>query len=171
MGGPAAPPLDLARLVRALVDREVAFVVVGGVGAAAHGATRRTTDLDVVVQWSRENLTRVAAVLEGLSARLKVPGVGPIDVPIDPRVLKGIRISTSWRTVAGDLDVISRFPAGKGAYVWYEHLVSRSETIVVGGWPVNLAALNDIIVAKETLNRRRDREALPELYRMRASRW
>lgn len=176
MGDPDAPPLNLARLLRTLVDHGVEFivivvvVVVGGAGAVAHGATRPTTDLDVVLRWTTENLKRAAGVLAELSARLKVPGVmEPIEVPLDARMLNGMELST-WRTAAGDFDLISHLPHGKHVYLRYEDLLSRAEQVMMFGVSVNLATLDDIITSKETVDRPPDREALPELYRLRSDR-
>ena len=39
---------DLGRLLAALVDAGVDFIVVGGAAATAHGASRLTQDIDVV---------------------------------------------------------------------------------------------------------------------------
>lgn len=39
---------DLAKLVRALADARVEFILVGGLAANAHGSARVTTDVDVV---------------------------------------------------------------------------------------------------------------------------
>jgi predicted nucleotidyltransferase len=42
--------IDFPGLLRALVDRRVQFVIVGGAAATAHGAARLTQDLDVVYE-------------------------------------------------------------------------------------------------------------------------
>ena len=39
---------DFEHLLRALHDREVQFIIVGGVAATVHGSARLTQDLDVV---------------------------------------------------------------------------------------------------------------------------
>lgn len=51
------------------------FVVVGGFGAQAHGAHRQTSDIDVVPRSTDDNLTRLAAALAELHARLRVGGM------------------------------------------------------------------------------------------------
>jgi hypothetical protein len=48
VGDSNAPPLDQAAVLRTLLDHHVEFLLVGGSAANAYGATRLTTDLDVV---------------------------------------------------------------------------------------------------------------------------
>jgi hypothetical protein len=167
VGDPDAPRLDQGQLLRTLSDHHVEFVLVGGAGANAHGAERLTTDLDIVARWTTENLTRMARALTDLSARLKVPGLEPIEAPLDARMLARMELST-WRTSAGDFDVISQLPHGKRAYVDYDTLLGRAHQVTLYGVPVQVASLDDIITSKETVNRPPDRAALPELYHLRA---
>jgi hypothetical protein len=64
-----ALPFDL---VRTLERPGVEYVLVGGVGARAHGATRPIGDVDVVPRSVRDNLDRLAASLLDLGPRLRV---------------------------------------------------------------------------------------------------
>lgn len=66
---------DPDRLLATLDAYAVEYVLVGGLAARVHGATRRTTDLDCVPDTSTENLERVAAALRHVGARLRVGGM------------------------------------------------------------------------------------------------
>jgi hypothetical protein len=66
------PELDRAGLLGALVEHGVNFVLVGGLAAQAHGASRATKDADICPEWSVENLERLARALSDLDARLKI---------------------------------------------------------------------------------------------------
>jgi hypothetical protein len=100
MGDPDAPQLDQAQLVRALIDHGVRFILVGGAGANAHGSQRLTTDLDIVPEWTTENLDRLAGALADLGARLRVAGMPDgIEAPLDARMLVAMELPT-WRTPA-----------------------------------------------------------------------
>ena len=106
------PPLDRAALLAALNRDRVRFVLVGGLAAQAHGASRATQDADICPEWSTENLGRLAASLTELGAKLKV-GEGSIDTldnEIDARTIHNIEIG-AWRTTAGDVDVLLGIPA------------------------------------------------------------
>jgi hypothetical protein len=53
----------------------VEYLMVGGLGARADGATRPTQDIDFVPSSTRENLDRLAGALRELGARLRVAGM------------------------------------------------------------------------------------------------
>ena len=77
-----------------------------------------------------------------------------------------MEIST-WRTDAGDLDVLAALRDGDGRRVTFGELVRRSTSTSVGGLTIRLAALDDIIESKRFANREKDQEALPELEQLR----
>lgn len=169
---PEGPTLDIAWLLEVLERHEVDYLLVGGVAAIAHGATRPTMDLDCLVRRSRRNLTHLAQAMRELHARLRVAGMtdeeaSALPTPIDADALARLAIST-WRTDAGDFDVLTDIPARDGTLVDYEELVTRAERQTVGGVVVRVAALDDVIASKEAADRPKDREALPELRRLAA---
>lgn len=53
---------DFAGLIRALHRNEVEFILIGGL-AAAHGAIRATTDVDVVYSRTDTNIARLVSAL------------------------------------------------------------------------------------------------------------
>jgi len=61
---------DFVELLRAFVDHEVEFVVVGAHALAAHGHVRATKDLDVWIRPTPENATRAYAALGFFGAPL-----------------------------------------------------------------------------------------------------
>jgi hypothetical protein len=169
---PEGPTLDIARLLEVLERHEVDYLVVGGVAAIAHGATRPTSDVDCLVRRSRENLSRLAAAMRELHARLRVGGMSDeeasaLPTPLDADSLARLAIST-WRTDAGDFDVLTDIPGRHGALRGYEELIARAALQAVGGIVVRVAALDDVIASKEAADRPKDREALPELRRLAA---
>lgn len=64
--------IDLAKdfrdLLRAFIDHEVRFLVVGAYALAVHGRPRATGDLDVWVETSPTNADRVFAALQAFGA-------------------------------------------------------------------------------------------------------
>ncbi len=66
--------IDLAKdfrdLLRAFVDHEVRFLVVGAYALAVHGRPRATGDLDVWVETTPTNADRVLAALRAFGAPL-----------------------------------------------------------------------------------------------------
>ena len=161
----------MARLLEALDRHGAQYIVVGGAGARGHGATRDTVDLDCVVRQDRENLDNVAAALRDLGAFLRVGGMSDeearrLPVQVDARTLEGF---TTWRTLAGDVDIIADIPRREGGRIGYEELARHALVVNVKdyGRRLVIAALDDIIASKEGADRPKDREALPELYALR----
>jgi hypothetical protein len=168
VGDPDAPPLDSESLVGLLDRHAVAYVLVGGLAAIAHGATRATFDVDIVPRWKADNLDELARALRAANARLRVPGVKkPVEVPLDGSTFGHYEVST-WRTSHGDIDVIAGTPKRiRGQLASFDELVSRAHARQAFGMTILVADLDDIIEAKETLNREPDRVALPELRQLR----
>ena len=168
MGDPDAPPLDSESLVGLLHRHGVAYVLVGGLAAVAHGAMRATFDVDIVPRWKADNLEALARALRAAQARLRVPGVAePVEVPLDGTTFGRYEVST-WRTSHGDIDIIAGTPKRvRGQLASFDELVARAHERQAFGMTILVADLDDIIEAKETLNREPDRAALPELRRLR----
>ena len=59
---------DFLDLVRAFIDRNVRFLIVGAYALAVHGRPRATGDLGVWVDATPENATNVMAALEQFGA-------------------------------------------------------------------------------------------------------
>ena len=84
---------------------------------------------------------------------------------VDGKSLEGMEIST-WRTAAGDIDVLHYLRDDLGERLRYDDLTVRSLVIEVVGIDVQLAGLRDIVASKRFAGRDKDREALPELERL-----
>jgi hypothetical protein len=168
MGDPDAPPLQAGELLQLLDRHGVRYVVVGDLAATAHGATRVTFDIDLVPEWTEDNLERLAAALHEAGARSAAPGADrPILFPIDAQSLRQFEVST-WRTPLGDLDVIVGTPtAARDVLARYDALASRAIEREAFGVTILVAALDDIIESKQALSRESDLVALPELHRLR----
>lgn len=146
--------------IMAVLDRQgVRYVLVGGLAAVLHGSAHVTTDVDVVPEEGRENLTRLSKALHELNARIRVSGE-PNGVPFDHSAESLARVSV-WNLVTdqGDLD-ITFVPAGTQGY---RDLERDAEVMTVRGIPVPVASLADVIRSKEAAGRARDRAVLPAL--------
>jgi hypothetical protein len=100
--------IDLAGLLRSLVDGDVRFVVIGGVAVAAHAAVRATEDVDLVPDPDPENMRSLTTVLENLDARLLLNLERGIDAEVRSALLSGRNLTVT--TSQGDLDVVQRLP-------------------------------------------------------------
>ena len=165
------PPHDLPRLIEVLDRYEVEYLIVGGAAAYAYGAERPTEDADCVVRRERANLDRLAGALRELHARLRVGRMTDAEAQTLPVQIDGTALDmagmSTWMTDAGPFDVLAGLEASDGRLVPYEELVERSTVLRGAGFVIPAASLDDIIRAKERADRDKDREALPELRRLR----
>lgn len=171
MPGTGERPIDAERILAVFARHGVEFLIVGGLAAQLHGATRATYDVDVLAGRSAKNLERVAAALRELGAFLRVGGLSDeearaLPMPIDAATLAALEVST-WRTEAGDVDVLTNLRSLEGERRPYEDLLAAAVTAEIGSIQVRLAGLGDIVAAKKFANRGKDLEALPELERLR----
>lgn len=142
-------------------------MIVAGVAGRLHGASRLTFDLDLLARRDVESLDRMAAVLRELGAFLRVGGLDDktarsLPFVLDGRSLAAMEMST-WRTGAGDLDVLANLKDAAGHPVEFEELAERATTSRLEGVAVRLVSLPDLITAKRFADRAKDHDALPEL--------
>lgn len=164
------PDLDVGRIIETLDRHEVDYLLVGGLAASAHGAQRITYDFDALADHRDENLDRLAAALTELGAFYRSEGLSDdearaITPPIDRVLLRNFSIAT-WRTDAGDLDVMTQMVGADGTPRQYDELLTASVEGTLSGVSVRVAALDDIIASKRHANRGKDQAALPELDRL-----
>ena len=153
------PRFDPEAILRALVERQVEFVLIGGVAATLHGSNLRTGDIDICPRRELANLDRLAAVLCELDARVRAEGV-PDGVPFSPDGPFLARVELlNLTTRCGDLDLAFQ-PSGTTGY---DDLRSGSVVFDLDGLLVPTASLADVIRSKEAAGRRKDEEALPTL--------
>jgi hypothetical protein len=100
---PERPPLDIDRLLTTLDRHQVDFLLVGGVAAIAYGATRPTADFDCLVRRTGDNLTRLAAAMRELNARLRVDGLSDDEAAALPNTTRPRHIGPD-----GDLHLAHR---------------------------------------------------------------
>jgi predicted nucleotidyltransferase len=156
--------MQLARLLTALANADVRFILIGGVAARAHGAARLTQDVDLSYARDDANLARLVAALSPASPYLR--GVPP-GLPFEwsaatLRAGLNFTLTTAW----GDLDLLGDIPAGGG----YEEMLPHSEEVAVFGVTIRLLALDWLIHVKRAAGRPKDLEVIAELEAIREER-
>lgn len=141
------------QLLRRLVDRDVRFVIIGGFAAQAHGSPSLTGDLDVVLSWDRENLTKVADILIDIAAiRHGVPPEAPPMPPLDARTLLSGAVFT-LNSRFGRFDLLANPDPGLN----YETLRMNAIEVEPFGVRAFAAGLDDLIAMKRAAGRPKDR--------------
>jgi hypothetical protein len=150
--------LDLRSLLELLHEREVRFVVIGGVAVAAHGYVRGTADLDLVPDPDPENLKRVTAVLDELKSTLPTAKDRRFDPTSDAGVIRrGGNVTAD--TDFGGLDVVQR---ARGVPS-YSQLDADAVSTELLGIPVRVCSLSRLREMKEAQGRPQDKADLANL--------
>ncbi len=146
---------DYERLLRTLLDRNVEFLVVGGVSAVLQGAPIPTIDLDIVHERSSPNAARLLAALLDLDACYREHLPGKILRPTERDLLgPGHHL---LMTTAGPLDVLGTIGAKRD----HADLFPHSETVTVAGsLCVRVLDLPTLIRVKEESGREKDAQGL-----------
>lgn len=155
----AKPQPDFLAILKILVAHQVDFIVVGGVGAALHGALVSTLDLDIVHSRTSENVDRMLAALEELEAfyreqptRRIIPQKSHLSSPGHQLLM----------TKYGPLDVLGTIVKDQA----YPDLLAHTEEFHSDETTkVRVLSLAELIAIKELLNRDKDRVALPIMRR------
>jgi hypothetical protein len=149
-------PLDAERILAALAQHAVDYVIVGGLAVQTHGHVRTTVDIDIYPSPDPANLARLAGALNALDARSLNPGSEGLR--IDARTLPR---ATLWQftTRHGALDVLFSAPGASS----YEELRVRALEIELGELKLAIASRDDLISMKRASARPVDLEDLAAL--------
>lgn len=137
------------RILKALSDEGVDYVVVGGVAMVVRGSQRVTVDLDIV---PRQTPTNVVALLRAIGV---VHGHA-VDADGVDRVSETIRLGepTRLETDGGTLDVVQGLPGVPA----FDGLFARADRIELYELVVAVASADDLIAMKRAAGRPQDRE-------------
>jgi hypothetical protein len=153
-------PYSPDKILEVLERHDVRYVVIGGLAAEIRGSPYITRDVDVTPARNRENFVKLAAALNELEARLRVPDLdSPLEIPLDERSFDQ---GTTWTYVTkhGDLDV-ALLPDGTQGYDDLRRAATREQ--LTDSLEVSVASLADVIRSKEAAGREKDRAVLPAL--------
>ena len=132
-------------LLRALGERCVRHVIIGGFAVNAHGVIRPSKDLHIVPDPEPANLARLAALLAEIEARhVGLGDLRPEEFPFDPTRPEDLRQGVNFRleTRLGDLDVM-QWVAGIDSEPAYDRLAAGAIEGELGGIPLRVCGLED----------------------------
>ena len=158
--------LDLERLFATLHRHKVVYVLIGGLAAVFHGSPFPTEDADITPDTDGANLTRLAAALRELNARIRTESVPEgVAFACDAQALAAAQ---TWNLVtdAGDLDIAFQ-PSGTHGYSDLHRGAAQAELYAS---TVEIASLGDVIRSKQAANRPKDQRVLPTLRELLANR-
>jgi len=144
-------------MIDTLNRHQVDFVVIGGIAILAHGHPRTTFDVDVVADLAADNMTRFAAALSDLRARVR--GVDAHLRKVDPTDPTQLASGANWTFVtdAGWLDFM---PAADEARDYVEIV---TDAVPVRDGAFRVVGLDDLIRMKRASGRDKDRDDIAAL--------
>ncbi len=143
MDGIPAVAEDLRDLLRAFIDHEVRFLIVGGYALAVHGHPRATGDLDVWIESTDANAARAYAALQTFGAPLQ-------DLVVRDLATPGTVFQIGLPPVR--IDVLNRITAVDFTAAWPDRIETRIDDLTV---PV--IGREALLANKRALGRTRDR--------------
>ena len=152
---------DFARLLRALTDVDVEFVVIGAVALVVHGSARVTRDLDICYGRDVQNLERLSTALLPLSPTLRGAPAGlPFTLSV-ATLRSGLNFTLT--TTAGEIDLLGEV-TGLGAYTTVRRL---SAPVLLYGRKIQVLSLEGLERAKRAAGRLKDLADLEEILEIR----
>jgi len=144
----------------------VRYLLVGGMAANIYGYVRMTMDLDIMVDLSEDNLSRIIHVIDKLAFSPRLP--------VDPHELISEEKRDEWIKQEGA--VVFTFIDHKKPFrqidvfltnpVRFAEAYARRNDMTVGGITLSVASLDDLIMIKERAGRPRDLEDATHLKRI-----
>jgi hypothetical protein len=138
-------------ILKILARNRVDFVVIGGIAVQGHGYIRGTYDLDIIVEPTTLNLTRLSEALAELDAELRTPGSLSLGDPHQLRRAPLIPTVTRF----GPLDVV-HVEHVAGPPRSYDALRGAALVVNLDGVEVPVAGLSDLIRMKRAAGRDQD---------------
>jgi hypothetical protein len=148
---------DFGALLATLGHHGVAFVLVGGAAAVAHGSARLTQDIDILYERTPANFDRLVAALSELNPYLRG---APPGLPFvwDSRTLaRGLNFTLT--TAIGEIDLFGEIP-GVGDF---RAAAGDALELTLFGTRCLCISLPRLIQAKRAAGRPKDLEVLAEL--------
>jgi predicted nucleotidyltransferase len=148
---------EFGRLLRALIDQRVDFIIVGGLAATIHGSARSTVDVDVVYSRSPANIERLVAALAPYQP---YPRGAPAGLPFRWSA-DTIRSGLNFTLVStiGAVDLLGEVTGGGT----YEHLLPHAVSVTYENGSCLCVSLPKLIALKRAAGRPKDNEVLAEL--------
>jgi len=148
---------DVEKLLKALHNEGVAFVIIGGAAAVLQGSAYVTADFDLCYSRTKENLEKLARALAPFHPLLRD---APPDLPfcLDVNALRS-GLNFTLTSDLGDLDILGEL-TGLGGY---QEALAFSEDMEIFGIPCKVLTLEGLIRTKRAVGRAKDLRLLPEL--------
>lgn len=148
----------LLEILTKLASAKVKFIVCGGVAVVFHGVERMTVDLDLVIDFSPENIKKLISVINKLKLVSRVP--------ISPEILmyqeqRQILVREKGAVVFTFLDINNPFRMIDillSEDITYGKIFQDSKEIKIGKQTIRIASIDQIIAMKKKVKPMREKD-------------
>ncbi len=158
--------MEFLELFDALYKREVRYLLCGGLAVSIYGIPRNTADIDLLVDFEKENLTRFLNAMKLIS----YVGSLPFSIEILADQIERHKLIEQKNLIAYSffnsakntflVDVLVKTPVLFGE-LWERKAVRKYKEI-----PINLIAVKDLIKLKEQAGREQDKQDIALLSKL-----
>lgn len=148
--------INFEAALKALSERGVNFVVIGGYAATLHGSAYLTRDLDICYERTPENMERLVSALTPYPPRLRGAPEGPFLFDVQT-LSNGMNFTLA--TDLGDIDLLGNL-SGLGEF---PAVALDAISMPLFGGECRVASLDSLIRSKRAAGRNKDLNVLPEL--------
>lgn len=160
---PGPRPIEFERVISALNDSGVDYVIVGGIAAVLHGVDRLTADLDVVLDLQRDAALKALKSLEKIGYRPRPPVRMEEFAEAERRKqwmeTRNMQVFSLWDP-RGELPVLDLFVSYP---LDFARLLDDSVEVDIGGLRARIASVDHLIEMKSGTNRDKDRQDIAAL--------
>jgi len=144
-------------IFRELEERQVKYLVIGGIAVNFHGYDRVTGDLDIFVGFEKENFEKFISAVKSVGWRPRLPV--PLEAFADPKKRqlwirkKGMKVFSIYnpKEQAEHMDVMTE------SYLDFEKAYLKRKMVAARGIQIPLISIPDLIRLKKIANRGRDK--------------
>ena len=149
---------NLNNLLKVLLESEIEFVLIGGYASVLHGSTYVTRDLDICGLITSDQIEKLRKALKDYNPRHRMnPNVKPSFLE-EPKSVEGVH-HLYLETDLGVLDFLSSV-TGVGDF---NSINKNAVEVPLFGYKCRVIGIEDLIKAKSTLGREKDKLVVNEL--------
>lgn len=149
--------LDYLAILKKLNEKDIRYIVVGGIAVNLYGIPRMTYDIDLIIDLEDKNLEKFLKLLKGWGFRPKVP-VDIMDFAkkenrdewIKNKNMKAFNlVNPEW--AISEIDIVIDSP------VDYDKAHKRINKVKLHGVTIPVVSISDLIKMKQVTDRQQDR--------------
>jgi uncharacterized nucleotidyltransferase DUF6036 len=162
-------PTDFLTVLAEFQERNIRYVLVGGLAVLLHGVDRLTADVDLVVDLAPEQATKAVETLLALGFKS--------NAPVDARQFADAAVRKRWQTESGMLvlsfwdpenrrptvDLFAEYPMD------FESLYKDSLLLPLSTTNVRVASVDHLIAIKQAAGRPKDLDDVNRLTELRGN--